>query len=73
MEKSNHAFKLLVGLMLSFCIAVGWFVATSTASDIYSAVIISMISAVSLYGIFIIVIFAIDSIIQTVKKDPNDK
>jgi len=69
MESKNHTYLLLVGLMMSFCIAVGWFVSASTAPDPLSGVIISIGAALSMYSIFIIIILAISSVIETVKKD----
>lgn len=69
MNNKSYTYQLLIGLMMSFCIAVGWFISTSTAPDPLSGVIISIGSALCLYSIFIILIIAISSIVETLRKD----
>ena len=69
MESKNPTHLLLIGLMVSFCTAVGWFVSAATAPDPLSGVLISIGSALCLYSIFLIFILAISSVIEIVRKD----
>ena len=69
MESKSPTYLLLAGLIISFCIAVGWFVSAATAPDPLSGVFISIGASLGLYSVFVVFILSISSVIEIVRKN----